>query len=194
MQLIQLGIQPLHLIVNYRPSGSEHKYLSFVKPVAEIMDDDLIVVDDDPVPNGTQPIASTSQHPPQQEQTASGRPKRAAAARRFSTPGYDDILDGNTPSIGRATRSTARKLGGPTPKLKLKLNDKASIAPGMSFLGPYDRELDSDDEELGQTTFGALQLHCASALRPTLSDCLVVVAHDDERGVAFGFGTPFVKD
>ena len=34
------------------------------------------------------------------------------------------------------------------PKLKLKLSEKAAAqAPGMSFLGPYDRELDSDDEE-----------------------------------------------
>jgi transcription initiation factor TFIID subunit 7 len=35
------------------------------------------------------------------------------------------------------------------PKLKLKLSDKAaSQAPGTSFLGQYDRELDSDDEDL----------------------------------------------
>jgi len=34
------------------------------------------------------------------------------------------------------------------PKLKLKLSEKAAAqAPGLSFLGPYDRELDSDDEE-----------------------------------------------
>ena len=34
------------------------------------------------------------------------------------------------------------------PKLKLKLSEKAAAqAPGMSFLGPYDRELDSDDDE-----------------------------------------------
>ena len=37
----------------------------------------------------------------------------------------------------------------PKPKLKLKLSEKlAAQAPGMSFLGPYDRELDSDDEDL----------------------------------------------
>ncbi|KAI0321660.1 TAFII55 protein conserved region-domain-containing protein [Amylostereum chailletii] len=112
------------------------------------MDEDLIVVDDDPVMNGTQSLASNG--PPLQEHTASGRPKRAAAQRRLSTPGYsDDILDG--PSIGRTTRSHARGRGGggPAPKLKLKLSEKAAAqAPGMSFLGPYDRELDSDDEEL----------------------------------------------
>ena len=37
----------------------------------------------------------------------------------------------------------------PQPKLKLKLSDKAaSQAPGTYFLGQYDRELDSDDEDL----------------------------------------------
>ena len=35
------------------------------------------------------------------------------------------------------------------PKLKLKLSEKAgTMASGTSFLGPYDRELDSDDEDL----------------------------------------------
>jgi transcription initiation factor TFIID subunit 7 len=44
-------------------------------------------------------------------------------------------------------RSSAK--GKAAPKLKLKLSEKAAaLAPGMSFLGPYDRELDSDDEEL----------------------------------------------
>jgi hypothetical protein len=34
------------------------------------------------------------------------------------------------------------------PKLKLKLSEKvAALAPDMSFLGPYDRELDSGEEE-----------------------------------------------
>ena len=48
----------------------------------------------------------------------------------------------------RATRSSTSK---PKlqPKLKLKLSEKAAAqAPGMSFLGAYDRELDSDDEDL----------------------------------------------
>lgn len=48
----------------------------------------------------------------------------------------------------RATRSSTARAR-PQPKLKLKLSDKAAAqAPGMSFLGQYDRELDSDDEEL----------------------------------------------
>lgn len=48
----------------------------------------------------------------------------------------------------RATRSTTAKSSKPQPKLKLKLNDKAAHVSGMSFLGAYDRELDSDDEDL----------------------------------------------
>jgi transcription initiation factor TFIID subunit 7 len=48
----------------------------------------------------------------------------------------------------RTTRSATAK-SKPQPKLKLKLSDKAAAqAPGMSFLGQYDRELDSDDEDL----------------------------------------------
>ncbi|KAK2466795.1 hypothetical protein APHAL10511_001053 [Amanita phalloides] len=48
----------------------------------------------------------------------------------------------------RATRSTNAKTKIP-PKLKLKLGEKAAAqAPGMSFLGQYDRELDSSDDDL----------------------------------------------
>ncbi|KAJ6525650.1 TAFII55 protein conserved region-domain-containing protein [Mycena capillaripes] len=51
-------------------------------------------------------------------------------------------------SSERTTRSATAK-SKPQPKLKLKLSDKAAAqAPGMSFLGQYDRELDSDDEDL----------------------------------------------
>ena len=40
--------------------------------------------------------------------------------------------------------------GNKKPKLKLKLSEKATkaMASGTSFLGAYDRELDSDDEDL----------------------------------------------
>jgi transcription initiation factor TFIID subunit 7 len=51
-------------------------------------------------------------------------------------------------SSDRATRSSTVK---PKlqPKLKLKLSEKAAAqAPGMSFLGSYDRELDSDEEDI----------------------------------------------
>jgi transcription initiation factor TFIID subunit 7 len=35
------------------------------------------------------------------------------------------------------------------PKLKIKLSERAAVlAPDMSFLSPYDRELDSDNELL----------------------------------------------
>jgi len=57
---------------------------------------------------------------------------------------------GGSGSNERTTRSSAmRSSRSSQPKLKLKLSEKAaSQAPGMSFLGPYDRELDSDDEDL----------------------------------------------
>lgn len=107
------------------------------------MDEDLIVVDDfepqTPLTNGkhTHPVASTST-----PTTTSTRPQRAAARRRGS-PSYDpDFV-----STERTTRSHTKSRF--APKLKLKLSDKAAAnAPGVSFLGPYDRELDSDDEEL----------------------------------------------
>lgn len=53
----------------------------------------------------------------------------------------------NTTAEARAASSRLRPRF--QAKLKLRLSDKAAaMAPGMSFLGPYDRELDSDDEEL----------------------------------------------
>ncbi|KAF8557307.1 hypothetical protein OG21DRAFT_1407285 [Imleria badia] len=58
-------------------------------------------------------------------------------------------LRGSPEASDRATRLSTAKLGKPQPKLKLKLSERAAAqAPGMSFLGPYDRELDSDDEDL----------------------------------------------
>ncbi|KAI0038437.1 hypothetical protein FA95DRAFT_1585479 [Auriscalpium vulgare] len=110
------------------------------------LDDDLIVVDDvdvDPspsyVPKSHSAAASTPSVP------ASTRPQRAAARRRPSTPALSDFGE---PSTVRQTRSSNAKPRA-APKLKLKLSEKAaSQAPGVSFLGPYDRELDSDDEDL----------------------------------------------
>ena len=115
------------------------------------MDDDLIVVDDIDDQDQEQ-----DQDQEDQDQEDSGptdqdyRPTRAAAAAalratraasRRSTPPIDY-------SEGRTTRSAMNR-NKPPPKLKLKLGEKAAAhAPGMSFLGPYDRELDSDDEEL----------------------------------------------
>ena len=105
------------------------------------IDDDLIVVDDvDENDNDAfQPShRASASHAPQRTLPA----RASRATRKQSTPPYVDH------SEGRTTRSAAR---GPKvqPKLKLKLSEKAAAqAPGMSFLGPYDRELDSDDEDL----------------------------------------------
>ncbi|KAN0140962.1 TAFII55 protein conserved region domain containing protein [Lactarius tabidus] len=109
------------------------------------MEDDLIVVDDldHNVQDSAGPSKIADTHA---AQATTGRPQRAATlrARRQSTPSYSDNGDA-TPA--RPMRSSAK--GKAAPKLKLKLSEKAAaLAPGMSFLGPYDRELDSDDEEL----------------------------------------------
>ena len=101
-------------------------------------DDYLIVVDDIDDSDAFQPSHRATTSQPQRNLP----PRASRPTRRQSTPPYVD------PSEGRTTRSAAR---GPKvqPKLKLKLSEKAAAqAPGMSFLGPYDRELDSDDEDL----------------------------------------------
>ncbi|EJF65842.1 hypothetical protein DICSQDRAFT_132040 [Dichomitus squalens LYAD-421 SS1] len=105
-------------------------------------DEDVIVVDDVEDGDAFQPShRAAASHAPQR--SLPPRASRTAAnLRRQSTPPYAD------PSEGRTTRSAARGAK-PQPKLKLKLSEKAAAqAPGMSFLGPYDRELDSDDEDL----------------------------------------------
>lgn len=102
-------------------------------------DEDLIVVDDLDDNDAFQPSHRAT---PKNQPQRSLPPRASRPTRRMSTPPYVD------PSEGRTTRSSAR---GPKiqPKLKLKLSEKAAAqAPGMSFLGPYDRELDSDEEEL----------------------------------------------
>ncbi|KAF4603806.1 hypothetical protein EYR40_000977 [Pleurotus pulmonarius] len=116
------------------------------------MDEDLIVVDDVEALEMQGTTSGTSNGvsvPTESFYRTSHRPIRQAAEHalastsrlRSSTPLYAD-------SNERATRSSTAK-NKPPPKLKLKLSEKAAAqAPGMSFLGPYDRELDSDDEEL----------------------------------------------
>ena len=119
-----------------------------------IMDDDLIVVDDvedragpsaagpSSTSNGDAPYVPSSSRP-------RTRPLRSAAEHAMAT--NFRRRSGSTPppsADGRATRSSTLRQR-PQPKLKLKLSDKAAAqAPGMSFLGAYDRELDSDDEDL----------------------------------------------
>jgi transcription initiation factor TFIID subunit 7 len=108
--------------------------------------DDLIVVDDEPsqIIGANAPSSSTNasadpssfyQSPPK---TIAESVMRTRAARR------------GTPAQFKQS-SAGGGLGGPKlqPKLKLKLSEKAqAMASGMSFLGPYDRELDSDEEDL----------------------------------------------
>ncbi|KAF8623482.1 hypothetical protein AX15_006265 [Amanita polypyramis BW_CC] len=91
------------------------------------MDDDVIVVDDVEVQLAAivRPSEPSSQTVPR--------------LRSASHPQQD---------ADRPTRSVHAKPKIP-PKLKLKLGEKAaSQAPGMSFLGQYDRELDSSDDDL----------------------------------------------
>ena len=128
------------------------------------MDEDVIVVDDY---EASQPsYASGSTHrvlSSQAETQASGEGNPASSSSmtsRLRTRSSSNPISYNldSPSSGmdgvasssneRTTRSSA---GRPRhqPKLKLKLSEKAAaMAPGTSFLGTYDRELDSDDEDL----------------------------------------------
>lgn len=125
------------------------------------MDDDLIVIDDpeeidiqstnvpDPEP-GTSEAFSGQRLPKtvaEHALSATSRPRRhsqhAGPKISLSTPTHyhNDKLHGHA----KAKSSSA----GGAPKLKLKLSEKAAaLAPGSSFLGQYDRELDSDDEDL----------------------------------------------
>ena len=127
-----------------------HSYTLQTPSVAAM--DDLIVIDDF---EHTQPIyrrSSDIQNASQAHSTLEGGTPSSMTSRlrtrnsSFSTPStpYVPAME----STERTTRSSASK---PKlqPKLKLKLSDKAAAqAPGMSFLGAYDRELDSDDEDL----------------------------------------------
>ncbi|KAJ7219488.1 TAFII55 protein conserved region-domain-containing protein, partial [Mycena pura] len=102
----------------------------------DTVEDDLIIVDD------VDPMLDTANTQPQP--TANSVPPVASTSRLRSSSRTPAIHD----SFDRATRSSTAK---PKlqPKLKLKLSEKAAAqAPGMSFLGQYDRELDSDDEDL----------------------------------------------
>ena len=93
--------------------------------------DDLIIVDDiEAVEIQNGPITTDN--------------LAASSSRQPSTPPVHPSME----TSDRTTRSATAK-SKPQPKLKLKLSEKAAAqAPGMSFLGPYDRELDSDDEDL----------------------------------------------
>ncbi|KAG6851256.1 hypothetical protein H0H93_011692 [Arthromyces matolae] len=111
------------------------------------MDEDLIVVDD---VDALEPEAGPSTVP--STSTLNLRHKLSMGTSSASTSrlrsGRNASAQPSAESSERTTRSSFSK-NKPQPKLKLKLSDKAAaMAPGMSFLGQYDRELDSDDEEL----------------------------------------------
>ncbi|KAI4520154.1 TAFII55 protein conserved region-domain-containing protein [Schizophyllum commune] len=112
------------------------------------MDDDIIVVDDVP----EQPTPGPSYASPQIKQEApSGSEHGHTTRSRTGHLGPSKLrhsLNEDDYSDQPRTRSGLRNKQQPT-KLKLKLGDKtASQAPGTSPFGSYDRELDSDDEEL----------------------------------------------
>lgn len=116
-------------------------------------DEQLIVVDDEPM---TEPIPGPSFYGQEEQQQPRVEPKTIAesvirSSRRrgtsTATAADDDFAGSYRPS--RSSRSGRNRSGGAQPKLKLKFAEKSgSHAPGMSFLGQYDRELDSDDEDL----------------------------------------------
>lgn len=104
------------------------------------MDDDVIVVDD--LDNDAGPSYTPSRPRTVAERNINGADSGPGSSRLRSSSHVP--ADPNE----RSTRSSTLR-SKPQPKLKLKLSDKAaSMAPGMSFLGQYDRELDSDDEDL----------------------------------------------
>ena len=105
-------------------------------------DDDFINIDDDVAQT---PVMDTPQPGPSQPPPSG---IRTSLRKRNVHTSYAELDDPSYVETGR-TRYSSSLRNRPQPKLKLKLSEKlAAQAPGMSFLGPYDRELDSDDEDL----------------------------------------------
>jgi transcription initiation factor TFIID subunit 7 len=106
------------------------------------MDEDVIVVDD--IESEAGPSTSNDAAVPAETFYATPVPEGRALRLRRSVSNMTAPPD----APERTTRSSNQRSKA-QPKLKLKLSDKAaSQAPGMSFLGAYDRELDSDEEDL----------------------------------------------
>ncbi|QRV86187.1 transcription initiation factor TFIID subunit 7 [Ceratobasidium sp. AG-Ba] len=126
-----------------------------------MMDEDEIidVVETDSIPASVPLTVDTSSFyaapSPAQTPTTllSGRPRRESAGIRRASMSYDP--DAWEPNRSRAANRAAKakikniQATGATPKVKLKLTEKSATANGggLSFLGSYDRELDSDDDE-----------------------------------------------
>jgi transcription initiation factor TFIID subunit 7 len=103
------------------------------------MDEDVVVVDD--ISEAVPSTSNGAAIPAEQFYATPVQEGRALRVRSASGPIAPDAAERTTRSSNQ--RSKAQ------PKLKLKLSDKAaSQAPGMSFLGAYDRELDSDEDDL----------------------------------------------
>ncbi|KAH8827068.1 TAFII55 protein conserved region-domain-containing protein [Flagelloscypha sp. PMI_526] len=105
------------------------------------------------LPASSQPVpapstSSTTAQSPTEERATRSKSGVAVGTRLRLSVSSGPAGSSSKDAEGRTTRSSTAKPKAPT-KLKLKLGDKlAAQAPGMSFLGPYDRELDSDDEEI----------------------------------------------
>jgi len=103
------------------------------------MDEDVIVVDD--IENEAGPSTSNGGAIPAESFYATPSVEGRLRLRSGSNITAQDTSERTTRSSNQRSKSQ--------PKLKLKLSDKAaSQAPGMSFLGAYDRELDSDEDDL----------------------------------------------
>lgn len=107
-------------------------------------EDDLIVVDDEPAQEApeasSQNVVGTTWFY-EEPQTIAQSVMRQTRSKRATE---------DTPFVPRSERSTRSSMAGSKsrPKLKLKLSEKAGMVTGTSFLGNYDRELDSEDEDL----------------------------------------------
>ncbi|KAG6867028.1 hypothetical protein C0991_003945 [Blastosporella zonata] len=148
---LTLGTMVVYLITTYRTISRRvardvTRPVTHLKSQAATMDEDLIVVDDvDAMEPHPGPSTSANSHTHDFNLRHKSGPEHSmASSSRLRSGSHNAYAE----TIERTTRSSAYK-NKPQPKLKLKLSDKAAAqAPGMSFLGQYDRELDSDDEDL----------------------------------------------
>ncbi|KAG6814531.1 hypothetical protein H0H92_000057 [Tricholoma furcatifolium] len=141
---VALGTMAAYMLFSYHTLARRVAFSKNVTPtLTTVMDEDLIVVDDiDAMDSG--PSTST----PATGHDFNLRHKPAHAEPSTSRLRSGSNISTSMDTSERTTRSSIHK-NKPHPKLKLKLSDKAAaMAPGMSFLGQYDRELDSDDEDL----------------------------------------------
>jgi transcription initiation factor TFIID subunit 7 len=119
------------------------------------MDDDSVIVVDDVEAVEMQAGPSTAANGQLIYTISSDVPHHMSVAEHSMASSGRSTRSSSNPPVQRSTepserttRSAAAKFKA-QPKLKLKLSEKAAAqAPGMSFLGQYDRELDSDDEDL----------------------------------------------